>query len=76
MSIRYIYFQTATPELETQYFGALTQTQLEIRRVLFGIDPDQDPEGDPDSSALQSGPDGSSRPDLRPPGDPRPAHRL
>ncbi len=42
MSLRYIYFQTATPELETQYFGALTQTQLELRRVLFGIDPDQE----------------------------------
>lgn len=47
MSLRYIYFQTATPELETQYFGALTQTQLEIRRVLFGIDPDRE---DPDDS--------------------------
>ena len=40
LSLRYVYFQTATPELETQYFGMLTQTQLEIRRVLFGIDPD------------------------------------
>ena len=43
LSIRYIYTQTATPELEAQYFGMLTQTQLEIRRVIFGIDPD-DPE--------------------------------
>ena len=51
MSLRYIYFQTATPELETQYFGALTQTQLEIRRVLFGIDPDQELEPVPDSSS-------------------------
>lgn len=40
LSLRYIYTQTATPELETQYFGMLTQTQLEVRRVLFGIDPD------------------------------------
>ncbi|MEA4933089.1 MAG: hypothetical protein VB071_05805, partial [Lawsonibacter sp.] len=40
LSLRYIYTQTATPELEAQYFGMLTQTQLEVRRVLFGIDPD------------------------------------
>lgn len=40
MSLRYIYVQAAAPELETQYFGMLTQTQLEIRRVLFGIQPD------------------------------------
>ena len=40
LSLRYIYTQTATPELEAQYFGMLTQTQLEIRRVIFGIDPD------------------------------------
>ncbi|MCF2596833.1 LTA synthase family protein [Pseudoflavonifractor phocaeensis] len=40
MSLRYIYYQAATPELEAQYFGMLTQTQLEIRRVLFGIKPD------------------------------------
>ena len=40
LSLRYIYTQTATPELEAQYFGMLTQTQLEVRRVVFGIDPD------------------------------------
>lgn len=40
MSLRYIYVQAAAPELETQYFGMLAQTQLEIRRVLFGIKPD------------------------------------
>ncbi len=40
LSLRYVYLQTATPELEAQYFGMLTQTQLEIRRVLFGISPD------------------------------------
>ncbi len=40
MSLRYIYVQAAAPELETQYFGMLTQTQLEVRRVLFGIQPD------------------------------------
>lgn len=40
LSLRYLYTQAAAPELETQYFGALTQTHLEIRRVLFGIKPD------------------------------------
>ena len=60
MSLRYIYFQTATPELETQYFGALTQTQLEIRRVLFGIDPDRGEDLPSDSSADASqDPDGT-----------------
>jgi len=47
LSLRYIYYRTATPELEVQNFGVLTQTQLEIRRVLFGIDPDT-PELEPD----------------------------
>lgn len=51
LSLRYIYTQAAVPELETQYFGMLTQTQLEIRRVLFGIDPDR-PQDDPDSSQV------------------------
>ena len=40
LSLRYIYLQTATPDLEVQNFGMITQTQLEIRRVVFGIDPD------------------------------------
>ena len=40
LSLRYIYTQAATPELEAQNFGMMTQTQLEIRRVLFGIEPD------------------------------------
>lgn len=40
LSLRYIYLQAAAPELEVQNFGMFTQTQLEIRRVLFGIDPD------------------------------------
>ena len=51
LSLRYIYTQAAVPELETQYFGMLTQTQMEIRRVLFGIDPDR-PQDDPDSSQV------------------------
>ncbi len=41
LSLRYIYTQAAAPELETQNFGMLTQTQMEIRRVLFGITPDR-----------------------------------
>lgn len=40
LSLRYLYAQAATPVLEVQAFGLLTQTQLEIRRVLFGIAPD------------------------------------
>lgn len=42
LSLRYIYTQAAVPELEVQNFGMFTQTQLELRRVLFGIDPDKD----------------------------------
>ena len=53
LSLRYIYTQAAVPELETQYFGMLTQTQMEIRRLLFGISPDQDnvPSGASDASS-------------------------
>ena len=40
LSIRYIYTQSATPDLEVQNFGMLTQTRLEVRRVVFGVDPD------------------------------------
>lgn len=40
LSLRYLYFQAAAPELEVQHFGMFTQTQLEVRRVIFGIDPD------------------------------------
>ncbi len=43
MSLRYLYTRAASPPLEVQAFGMLTQTELEIRRVLFGIKPD-DPE--------------------------------
>lgn len=41
LSLRYIYLHAAVPALEVQNFGLVTQTQLEIRRVLFGIDPDE-----------------------------------
>ena len=40
LSLRYIYYRAATPELEVQNFGVFTQTQLELCRVLFGIKPD------------------------------------
>ncbi len=59
LSLRDIYFNAAAPELETQYFGALTQTQLEVRRVLFGVPPDEpDPPGEaPEPSAPQTPPE-------------------
>lgn len=41
LSLRYIYMRAAVPELEVQNFGMLTQNQLELRRVLFGIEPDE-----------------------------------
>ena len=40
MSLRFIYLPAAVPELEVQNFGMLTQNQLELRRVLFGITPE------------------------------------
>ena len=40
MSLRFINLQAAVPELEVQNFGMLTQNQLELRRVLFGITPE------------------------------------
>lgn len=40
MSLRFIYLRAAVPELEVQNFGMLTQNQLELRRVLFGITPE------------------------------------
>ena len=59
LSLRYIYYRTATPELEVQNFGVFTQTQLELSRVLFGIKPDS-----PDVSA-EPEPD-KAPPDLEP----------
>lgn len=59
LSLRYIYFQAATPALEVQNFGVFTQTQLELSRVLFGIRPDS-----PDAS---TGPEpDKAPPDLEP----------
>lgn len=40
LSLRYIYTQAAVPELEVQNFGMFTQTTLELRRTVFGIQPD------------------------------------
>ena len=40
LSLRYLYVRAAAPVLEAQTFGMLTQTQMEVRRVLFGIEPD------------------------------------
>ncbi len=40
LSLRYLYTRAAAPVLEAQTFGMLTQTHLEVRRVLFGIEPD------------------------------------
>lgn len=51
LSLRYIYYRTATPELEVQNFGMFTQTQLELKRVIFGIRPDApDTEPEPDKA--------------------------
>ena len=38
MSPSYLYAQAAAPVLEVRQFGMLTQTQLDFRRVLFGIE--------------------------------------
>lgn len=69
LSLRYIYYRAATPELEVQNFGVFTQTQLELCRVLFGIRPDA-----PDLSE-EPEPD-KAPPDLEPtlpPGDDPPS---
>ena len=59
LSLRYIYYRAATPELEVQNFGVFTQTRLELSRVLFGIKPDS-----PDLSG-EPAPD-KAPPDLEP----------
>lgn len=64
LSLRYIYYHTATPELEVQNFGVMTQSQLELKRVLFGIQPDT-----PDLST-EPEPD-KAPPDLEPTRPPR-----
>ena len=53
LSLRYIYYRAASPELEVQNFGVLTQTELEIKRVLYGIQPDSlevEPEPEPNKA--------------------------
>ena len=70
LSLRYIYYRTASPELEVQNFGVFTQTQLELKRVLFGIQPDI-PEVDPEPAPDMAPPD--LEPTVPPPDDPAPA---
>lgn len=71
MSPRYIYTQAAVPSLEVQNFGMFTQTQLEIRRVIFGIKPDEvdanieikpDPEPQPAPPGTPEEPDAVPQP--------------
>ncbi len=70
LSLRYIYYRTATPELEVQNFGVFTQTQLELKRVLFGIEPD-DPLTEDEPEPDRAPPD--LEPTLPPPDDPPPS---
>ncbi|MCI8990109.1 MAG: LTA synthase family protein [Lawsonibacter sp.] len=70
LSLRYIYYRSATPELEVQNFGVFTQTQLELNRVLFGIKPDRlEPSTEPEPD--KAPPDLEAT--LPPPEDPPPA---
>jgi len=70
LSVRNIYFQAASPELEMQHFGALTQAQLELHRVAFGITPTLSPNEPPASSGASSS---SPAPDTSVPPDDPPA---
>jgi phosphoglycerol transferase MdoB-like AlkP superfamily enzyme len=56
ISLREIYFHTSSQELQAQSFGMLTETRLELRRVLFGVVPDHETgqTPDPDDSAADS----------------------
>lgn len=56
LSPRYLYLHAAAPELDAQTFGMMAQTQLEIRRVLFGIRPDSPDEEPGDKSGAQESP--------------------
>ena len=69
LSLRYIYYRTATPDLEVQNFGVFTQTQLELKRVLFGIVPD-DPDVSQEPAPDMAPPD--LEPTLPPPDSPPP----
>lgn len=77
LSLRYIYYRAATPELEVQNFGVFTQTQLETCRVLFGIKPDKPDVSDepaPDMAPPDLEPSGSDSSALRPVPEPIPGY--
>lgn len=55
LSPRYLYMRAAAPVLEVQNFGMFTQLDLEIRRGLFGIRPDEGENLTPqDASSLRT----------------------
>ena len=79
LSLRYIYYRAATPELEVQNFGVCTQTQLEVCRLLFGIKPDS-PDASEEPAPDMAPPDlEPSRPDasiVRPAPEPIPGYHT
>ncbi len=68
LSLRYIYYRTATPELEVQNFGVFTQTQLEVCRVLFGIKPDSPVPNEPEPAYSEPVEPDPIDPEPQPPG--------
>lgn len=79
LSLRYIYYRAASPELEVQSFGVFTQTQLEVCRVLFGIKPDSpdvSDEPEPDKAPPDLEPSGSDAGSLRPAPEPIPGFHM
>lgn len=79
LSLRYIYYRAASPELEVQNFGVLTQTQLEVCRVLFGIKPDSPDisvEPEPDKASPDLEPTGSDSSGLRTAPEPIPGYHM
>ena len=79
LSLRYIYYRAATPELEVQNFGVCTQTQLEVCRLVFGIKPDS-PDASEEPAPDMAPPDlEPSRPDasiVRPAPEPIPGYHT
>ena len=68
LSLRYIYYRAATPELEVQNFGVCTQTQLEVCRVLFGIKPDSPAPNEPEPAGPEPVEPDPIAPEPQPPG--------
>ena len=68
LSLRYIYYRAATPELEVQNFGVFTQTQLEVCRVLFGIKPDSPAPNEPEPAGPEPVEPDPIDPEPQPPG--------